>query len=100
MSAVVASAPAVTKPFASYVIFVLVAPVIAAFSSTFASSAVCKSVWLLSVPVTPPQATAEEIAMFPLPSIEVELTVLIFVPLTSVACFHPMPSESLSSLAY
>lgn len=44
MSAVVASAPAVTSPFASYVILVFVAHVIAAFSSTFASRAVCVAV--------------------------------------------------------
>ena len=35
MSAVVASAPAVTSPFASYVIFVFVAPVIELFDATF-----------------------------------------------------------------
>ena len=38
MSAVVASAPAVTSPFESYVIFVLVAPVIQAFAVTFVSA--------------------------------------------------------------
>ena len=40
ISAVVASAQAVTSPFASYVILVLVAHVIATFSSTFPSRAV------------------------------------------------------------
>ena len=34
ISAVVAAAPAVTNPFASYVIFVLVAPVIELFGAT------------------------------------------------------------------
>ncbi len=38
ISAVVASAPAVTSPFASYVTFVLVAPVIAPLACTFSVS--------------------------------------------------------------
>ena len=45
MSASDKSAPAVTKPFASYVIFVLVAPVIASFFSTLLSN------WAWTLPV-------------------------------------------------
>ena len=86
MSIVVASAPTVTSPFASYVILVLVALTMAAFSSTLLSNAVCKSVCVDKVPVILPQV-APAITTFPLPSNEVLLTVLILVPEIRVSCF-------------
>ena len=51
MSAVVASAQAVTSQSASYVIFVFVAHVITVFLSSFEFSTFCRSVWSDSVHV-------------------------------------------------
>jgi hypothetical protein len=86
ISAVVASAQAVTKPLASYVIFVLVAQVIAAFSSTFQSSAVCKSVCVESVHVILPHVVLPHIVISQAHNKLIPFTVLIFVQEINVAC--------------
>ena len=59
MSAVVASAPAVTNPFASKVIFVLVAPVIAVFGATLALN--ISNSALLNNPAVVPDTDADGI---------------------------------------
>lgn len=53
ISAVVASAPAVTSPLASYVTFVLVAPVIPALAATFSVSSSLIAVCTVTAEILP-----------------------------------------------